>query len=317
MCKTILQFACILLLTAAPALLAQSASGTLSGKITNASGAAVPNAAITVTNSATNQSQKVLTGPDGGFSLSLPPGTYRVDVETQGYKHTTQRDITLVAGPPQQITITMEVGPMPETVEIKGHTPAIQTVGGEVGMGIDTRTLKELPIIDRNYQQLAELQTGITPPFPMATDPPPVVPNWAVPAPPFFLNPERARSFSTNGQAVWNNAWYTDGVINIEYFRGSALRVQPVNTVQQMNIETAALPAPHGYVGGGNLTAITPGGTNAFHGEAFEFYSGNVIRTRDFFDTGAVPTPRFVYNQPGINGGGAIRRDKTFVFGSY
>ena len=315
--KTILQFACILLLTAAPALLAQSVSGTLSGKITNASGAAVPNAAITVTNSTTNQSQKVLTGPDGGFSLSLPPGTYRVDVESQGYKHTMQRDITLVAGPPQQITMTLEVGPMSETVEIKGHTPAIQTTGGEVGMGIDTRTLKELPVIDRNYQQLAQLQTGITTPFPMSTNPSPEIPNWAVPALPLVVDPDRNRTFSTNGQMPWNNLWEVDGVLNVEPFRDTSIRVQPMPTIQQMDITTAVMGVPTGYVGGAATTAITPGGTNSFHGDLWEFWSGDDVRTRDFFDTGAVSSPRFNYNQPAADGGGAIRKDKTFLFGSY
>ena len=167
--KTVLQLVCVMLLASAPALLAQSVGGgTLAGKVTNASGAAVPNAAITVTNSSTSQSQKVLTGPDGGFSIALPPGTYRIDVETNGYKHTTQQNITLVAGPPQPMTITLEAGPMTEVVELRGHAPAIQTVGGEVGMGVDTRTLRELPVVDRNYQQMVQLQTGITPPFPMS-----------------------------------------------------------------------------------------------------------------------------------------------------
>lgn len=314
--KTILQFACILLLSAAPALLAQ-VSGTLAGKITNASGTAVPNAAITVTNATTGQAQKVLTGPDGGFSLSLPAGTYRIDVETQGYKHTTQQNITLVAGPPQTLTITLEAGPMTETVEIKGHAPDIQTVGGEVAMGIDTRTLLELPVIDRNYQQLVQLQTGITPPFPMGLIPPPVVPNWAVPATAFVVNPDRNRFFSTNGQPVWNNAWYTDGALNVEPFRNTALRVQPTPSVQQMNVETSELAVSRGFVGGGNVTAITPGGTNAFHGEVYEFWSGDDLLTRNFFDTGAVSSPRFDYNQPGVAGGGAINHDKTFLFGDY
>ena len=115
----------------------------------------------------------------------------------------------------------------------------------------------------------------------------------------------------------WNNQWHTDGVVNQEFFRDTAIRVQPVQTVQQMDIETAVQPVNRGYIGGANITSITPGGTNGFHGDLFEYYSGNIIRSRDFFSTGAVPTPRFVYNQPGASGGGAVYRDKTFVYGSY
>src|SRR3954462_14475004 len=99
--KTILQLACLFLLTGANYLFAQSVSGTLSGKITNAAGAAIPNAAVIVTNVSSNNAQRALTGPDGSFTVSgLPPGTYRVDVETTGYKRTTQQDVILTTGGP-------------------------------------------------------------------------------------------------------------------------------------------------------------------------------------------------------------------------
>jgi hypothetical protein len=136
------------LLAAVPVLLAQ-AGGTFSGKITNALGAGVPNAAVTVTNTATNAQQKVLTAPDGGFAVpDLPPGTYRVDVETQGYKHTTQQDVQLPAGGPTPINITLEVGSMNDTVELRGHAPAVETATGEAALAIDTRNAHELPVVD-------------------------------------------------------------------------------------------------------------------------------------------------------------------------
>src|SRR3954449_5573942 len=152
--KKFLQVTCLLLLATGSYLWAQ-VGGTLSGKITNASGSGIPNAAVTVTNTTNNVTQKVLTGPDGGFTVAnLGPGVYRVDVETSGYKRTTQQNVELLTTGPTTVAIRMEPGNINETVEIRGHAPAIETDGGEMSMAVDTRTLHELPVIDRNYQQL-------------------------------------------------------------------------------------------------------------------------------------------------------------------
>ena len=301
--KTLLQLTCILLLAAAPILLAQTAGGTFSGKITNAQGADVPNAAVTVTNITTNAQQKVLTGPDGGFAVTgLPPGTYRIDVETQGYKRATQQNITLVAGGPTPIRITLEAGSMNDSVELRGRTPAIETETGEAGLAIDTRDAHEMPVVDRNFQQLAGLQPGVTPPQP------------AIDA---VRDPERNRFFSVNGQSPWNNQWLMDGAANFEPFRNTAIRVQGVETVQQFNSETAAMVKSRGWAGGSVDTSITASGTNGFHGTLFEYWNGDLVNTRNAFDTVNTSTPRWVDNIFGASGGGAVVRDKTFLYGSY
>jgi hypothetical protein len=286
-----------------PALLAQALGGTFSGKVTNAQGTAVPNAAVTVTNSTTNVQQKVLTGPDGGFTISgLAPGTYQIDVETQGYKHTTQQNVTLVAGGPTPVNITLEAGNMSDTVELRGHTPAIHTATGESFLAIDTRDAHELPVVDRNFQQLAGLQRGVTPPEP------------AIDA---ARDPDRNRFFSVNGQSAWNNQWEMDGVLNQEPFRNTAVRVPGVESVQQFNTETAAFVPMRGYIGGSVDTSITSAGTNGLHGTLFEFFNGDIVNTRNSFDTISNSTPRWVDNIVGGSVGGALVPDKTFLYGSY
>jgi hypothetical protein len=302
--RTILQLTCVLLFTAATTFLwGQALSGSLSGKITNASGAGIPNAAVTVTNTSTNTAQRALTSSDGSFTVSgLAPGTYRVDVETSGYKRTTQQDVTLAATGPATINIQLEAGNINEVVEIRGHAPAIQTDGGEVSTAIYERNLHDLPVIDRNYQELSGLQAGVTPPEP-ALD--------------MVRDPARNRFFSVNGQAPTNNLWMSDGVMNLEPFRGTAVRVQPMESIQQLNIETASLPAERGFVGGGLMNSLARPGANNWHGSLFEFYSGNILRTRNFFNVAGNPDPRFVYNQAGATFGGPIAKDRTFFFGSY
>ncbi|HYE62007.1 MAG TPA: carboxypeptidase-like regulatory domain-containing protein, partial [Phycisphaerales bacterium] len=120
-----------------------------------------------MTNTSTNTSQRVLTGPDGAFSVSnLGPGVYRVEVETQGYKRTTQQNVELTTTGPTALTIRLEAGSANETVEIRGRAPSVQADGGQIEMRIDARNVVELPIIDRNYQELIGLQSGVTPPQP-------------------------------------------------------------------------------------------------------------------------------------------------------
>src|SRR5579872_5771779 len=139
---------CILLAAAFSGLRAQPAGGgTLSGRITAATGAGIPNAAVTVTNISTNSAQRVLTGPDGTFSVSgLQPGMYRVDVETQGYKRTSQQNIDLTSAAPATVNLTLEAGNINESVEIKGTSPATQDDNAEIGVGLGMRPVQELPI---------------------------------------------------------------------------------------------------------------------------------------------------------------------------
>lgn len=302
--KTFLQLTCILLLAALPILLAQ-AGGTFAGKVTNVQGQPVPNAAVTLTNAATGAKVKVLTGPDGSFAINgVPPGTYNLDVETQGYKHATQHGLVL---PPAgtAFKITLEAGSMNETVEIRGYAPTVETQNGELNLGLATREVREIPIIDRNYQQLVGLQSGVTPPVTLLSQ---------------TTDPERNRFFAVNGQNPWNNQWRLDGLMNQEPFRNTAIRIQPVESIQQFNVVTSTFSAQRGFIGGSDDYVVSAPGTNAFHGQLFEFWNGQALNARNFFALEDIPNvakPRFVYNQFGAAGGGAIVKDKTFLFGSY
>jgi hypothetical protein len=246
---------------------------------------------------------KVVTGPNGEFTINgLPPGTYRIDIETQGFKRTTQQNIQLVAGPPMQLKFTLQAGSTNEIVEIKAHAPMVQGTNGEVGMALTERILHELPIIDRNQQQLVQLQAGITPPETPLTIP---------------ADPDRNRFYSAIGQAPTANTWQTDNVYNQEQFRGTAIRVQPVENVQSMNISTASQSADKGFNGGANVNEVSRPGTNGLHGSLYEFYSGNRLVARAPFNIGGNPDTRLNYNQYGLTVGGPIKKDKTFFFGSY
>ena len=222
-----LLFACV------PMIYAQTTGGTLSGTITSPSGAAVANAAVTVTNTSTNAAQRVLTAPDGTFTVSgLTPGTYKLEVESSGFKRTSQQSLDLTATGPGPINITLEPGSMSESVEIKAHAPMIQTDNNEMSVGLNMRTVQELPVIDRNHQELANLQPGITPPdvrFPLTQD------------------PSRQREWNTNGQPYYSNHQGLEGVTNYEPMRGTAVRVVPEEAVQQFNVAIGQLSGGSGF----------------------------------------------------------------------
>jgi hypothetical protein len=304
MSKLLLWVSCVFVFAFGATLWGQSGARTLSGKITSADGTGISNAAVTITNVNNNTSQKVLTAADGTFTISgLAPGTYRLDVETAGYKRTTQQNIILQATGATPVNITLERGNINETVEIKGHSPSIQSQSGEVSVGLGVRLVRELPLIERNYQRLADLQTGITPP---------------VTAYDMVRDPARNRFFSADGQSPQVNEWKQDALYNTEPFRGTAIRIAPVQAIQEVDIETNSQTVNRGFNGAAVITDLTATGTNGVHGSLFEFNSGDWMRTRSFFEVvPTVPQPRFVYNQMGATIGGPIVRDKTFFFGSY
>ena len=280
---------------------AQTTGGSLSGKITTPSGTPVANAAITITNASSNVSQRVLTGPDGAFSITgLAPGSYKLEVESAGFKRTSQQNVELaVAGTPA-INIVLQPGSTTETVEIKGRAPVIQTENGEVSLGVYTRMVQELPVVDRNHQQLMQLETGVTPPtvdFSRTED------------------PARQREWATNGQR-WN-LQQTDGVVNLEPFRGIASRVTPVENIQQLNVATSSYTPEKGYTAGSFSNVATRPGTNDWHGSLFEFHSNDRLHARSPWNVAGNPKPRFTYNQFGATAGGHIVRDRFFFFGSY
>jgi hypothetical protein len=292
-----------LLFTTVLACFAQSGTGTLSGRVTAASGAGVPNAAVIVTNASSNASQRTLTAPDGSFSLAgIAPGTYRVEVESAGYKRASQNSVALTAGSTAALNIALEAGSITETVEIKAVAPGVQSDSVERGMGLGTKPVRETPVVDRNHDQLNGLNPGVTPPQP-ALD--------------MVRDPARSRFFSTNGQSPTANTPYMDGVSNIEPYRGTPLHAQAAESVQQMNMVNGQYMAERGFVGGTWENHVTRGGTNDWHGSAYEFHSNNNLRARNFFNTPGNSDPKSVYNQFGGTVGGRLIRDRTFFFGSY
>src|SRR5215471_14730749 len=207
--KTLFVCLCAVLLIVS-SLLAQSGTGTLSGKVSDNKGNAVPNAAVTVTNTTNNSSLKVLSRADGTFTVSpVSAGTYTIEVESAGYKRAREENVVLASSGPATVNVTLTTGSPTEVVDLTATSPAVQSENGEVNAVLNETKVRELPVIDRNHQELIGLQSGITPP----------TPAFRVPE-----DPDRNHYFNTNGQSQLANLHTSDGASNQEYFRGTAVR---------------------------------------------------------------------------------------------
>lgn len=300
--QIIRKFIVILALGTFTVLLAQT-NGTLTGSVNNATGQGIPNASVTVTNSDTQASQSVLTSRDGSFTISnLPPGTYRITVEVTGFKRLSQQNVVLTAGASVPVNLTLEAGSTPETVEVKGETPAVQDQNAQISRSFETRVVQQLPVLDRNPEQLLELMPGITPPAPLLNP---------------LQDPQANRTWQTNGIGSQANVRYLDGAENDEPALHGAVHMPTLESIQEMNAVTADYDASYGRVGGTFLDMNTRPGTNGLHGSLFEFNDNAWFNARNFFDPKQFGMPRYNFNQFGGSVGGPIVKDKTFFFGSY
>jgi len=281
-------------------------SGALSGKVTAASGAPVASASVIVTDS-TGFARNAVTAQDGTFTVSgLPPGTYKVDVEIPGYKRLTQESVQVTAGTPVNLQLGLEAGSEQETVAVQGQAPLADDSSDRIAHSYTGRVVGDLPVQDLNYSQLTELMTGISPP---------TISNN------ILVDPQRNRTWNTNGQPAEANNFLFDGVENQEPVRDIQIHVPTINSIQQMNLSTSNYDASQGRAAGSLLSSITKSGTNGGHGEFFWYSSNDWFQARNYFDPVGFHQPVYTQNQFGSVANAPIVPNKTFFFissqGSY
>jgi hypothetical protein len=282
--------------------MAQS-TGTLSGRITVRAGEPVPNATVIVTSVNNGNSLRVLTAPDGSFTLSgLAPGSYRVEIESAGFKRASQQNVELVAGGPAEVNIVLEPGDAQTTVEATATTRTIQDDSGQIAKSLGPTILTQLPVQDRNHQELIGLLPGITPPYT----------PWSL-----IESPQQNRAWETNGQPNWANLRLMDGFKNHEPVTGRSVYVMPMQSIRQMNVATSNHEAQFGRAGGAIVNNHTRPGTNDFHGNLFWQHRNEWWGARDYFNAPGTAQAKDRANQFGGSAGGHIVRDRVFFFGAY
>ncbi|HEU4890861.1 MAG TPA: TonB-dependent receptor [Vicinamibacterales bacterium] len=297
----------VLLLSALPAAaLAQQETATISGTITDATGASVPNAVVIVTNVQTGISVRTEATEAGTYVVpSLRPGDYSIAVESKGFQKTVRTGVTLQVAQVARIDVTLQTGAVTESVEVVAATPLLDTLTSSRGSVIDQKKIVELPLNGRDYNQLALLSPGV------------------LPGTPRLASVNFKGVLNVNGNRTFNNVFLLDGVDNISYsnsFRGENVQlVQPsIEALQEFKIQTNAYSAEFGRSSGAVVNATIKSGTNTVRGSVYEFVRNDSLDANNFFSNAlGAPKPKRERNQFGGAAGGPLVKNRTFWFGDY
>jgi hypothetical protein len=289
---------------------AQIVGGTISGTIRDTTGASLAGAIVTVHQTETGATRKLITGADGRFSApSVPVGDYSVSVAYDGLAPQQRNGISLTVGQRLQLDFVLGVNAVKQEVVVDATASRVNTTTQQTAGLIDERQVKELPLNGRSYDELLTLN----------------------PATVNYTN-ERSGSIGTSNSSVGNmfavsgrrpqdNLFLLNG---IEYTGASLINVTPggtsgellgVDGVREFNVATDTYGAAFGKRDGAQVSIVTSSGTNQLHGTVFEFLRNSALDARNYFDQGSIP--QFQRNQFGGSAGGPIRRDKLFLFGNY
>ncbi|PYQ78247.1 MAG: hypothetical protein DMG03_28935 [Acidobacteria bacterium] len=285
---------------------AQTVGASLQGVVVDPTGAALANADVVVINVATGAVWELKTDATGRYRVPvLQPGEYEIHVTQTGFQTVARRGIQLAVGQDAVIDVRMEIGTIAEELTVTGAAPTINTTSGALSGLVGDKEIRELPLNGRSFQQLALLQTGVTPALAAGSD---VVGG-------------RTPKISINGARPEQNSFLLDGTdINNVYNKtpgSSAGVLLGVEAVLEFQVLTNAYSAEFGRSAGGVINAVTRAGTNAIRGSGFEFYRNSALDAKNFFDPVDKPIPDFYRHQFGGVLGGPIARDHTFYFGAF
>src|SRR6266550_382080 len=307
---------CVLLILAAAFLApwetrtyAQVVGATLSGTVTDASGAIVPNAHVSVRNPATGVTREVTVDAAGFYAApNLLPGNYEVRFSAPGFTTGVNSGVTLTVGAQQVLNASLRVGQISQEVTVTTEAPTVQLASSSLSAVVEAPTIVGLPLNGRSWTDLANLQPGVA----------------GVETQVAFGDSGRGnRGFGSqiiiSGARPTQNNYRLDGISLNDYSNGGPGSVLGgnlgVDAVEEFSVLTSNFSSEYGKTSGGVVNAISRAGTNQLHGNAYEFIRNNALDARNFFDPPTIPA--FRRNQFGASIGAPIRKDKTFVFGDY
>ena len=289
---------------------AQVAGGTLSGTITDPSGAGIPQAQITIKNLATGVERSLTTNTDGFYTVpNLLPGEYQVTISAKGFNTEVKPGITINVGALQVFDLALQIGTVTHRVEVTAEAPAIQLASSDISATVNATTVRELPLNGRSWTDLAALQPGV--------DTIQTQPTFAVGAD--RGNRGFGQQLTISGARPQQNNYRLDGVSLNDYANGAPGSVLGgnlgVDAIQEFSVLTSNYSAEYGKTSGGVVNATTRSGANSFHGSGYEFLRNSKLDAANFFEAGQ-RTP-FKRNQFGGAIGGPIVKNRTFFFADY
>jgi hypothetical protein len=285
--------------------------GTISGKVTDASSAVVPNATVNAINEETGVKRRAETNGQGFYSfVNLPVGRYIVAIEKASFKPYQRTGITVDANGALTVDAILEVGGRSDSVTVAENQLLVETSSSQVGEVISAARMVAVPLNGRSFTDLLSLQPGVAPATSITSDTVQDVGASAL-APSGDLNPG---TISINGQREFANSFLINGSDVEEDVNMGAAIIPNLDSIDEFRILTNNFDAEYGEFSGGQINVVTKSGTNAFHGNAFEFLRNTDLDARNYFS----PTRgAFKQNQFGGTFGGPIQKNKIFFFGDY
>jgi len=286
---------------------AQLYTGSVTGVVTDPSGAVVPGAKVTLTDQNKGYSFTATTDPTTGRYVlrSIPPGTYKITIEAPNFQGQTREGIVLDVSQNVSVDFSLKVGTATEVVEVKGAAVQLQTEDAVTGQVVNRRFVNDLPLVDRDFANLAFLAPGI------------VETNA-----PFSKSSQGGINFNSNGSRNATADVLIDGASASNFDQNSGINNVPytpsVDSVEEFKVQQTNFSAEYGFAGGTIINVVTRSGSNQFHGGLGEFFRNSVMDANDWFNNAnKVPISPLKRNNFGGTIGGPIRKDKTFFFFDY
>jgi hypothetical protein len=305
-CRIALSCLCFILFTSRIAF-GQVDAGSITGTVTDPTGAVVPNAQVSLLNTDQGITLQTHTSASGGYTFApVRIGHYTITVTATGFAKTTQTNLTIQVAQALEVDVTLKPGAATETVQVNEAPALLQTQEASVGQVIGRQQVNDLPLNGRNFTFLAQLGAGMQTPQADTRG------NAA------------SGAFSANGERPAQNNYLLDGIDNnsnnVDFLNGTNYVIlPPPDAIQEFKVQTSNYSAELGRAAGAVMNATVKSGSNQLHGDVWEFFRNDKLDAADWFENNS-PTPRkgeYRFNQFGATIGGPIIRSKFFFFGDY